>query len=109
MLIGSVFAFATLAQATPVSSTVITIASPKVGQSPAVNRFAASETPCYRMAWRTLLVNGTEVNYLTYFGYKKDNLFIADNVFGATTYAEMQAKATALGITNLPADPQAGH
>ena len=97
------------AQATPVTSSVITIASPKLGQAPSVNRFAVSATPFYRISWRTVTVDGNTVNYLTSFTYSGSQLLTADSVYGATTYAEIQAKVAALGMTNLPADPNAGH
>jgi len=103
------FVITSIAQGAPVDSTVVSIASPKVGQAPSVNRFAVSETPFYRMSWRTSTVGGTTVNYLTSFSYGGSQMLTADSVYGATTYVEMQTKATALGITNLPVDPQAGH
>jgi hypothetical protein len=104
----SVGAFA-FAKATPVSPTVTTTASPKVGQAPEVNHFAAADSPYYRMSWRTVIVGSATVNYLASFSYTKTQWFTADNVYAATTYAEIQAKCTALGIANLPADPNAGH
>lgn len=103
------FVVTSIAQAAPVDPTVVTITSPKVGQAPGVNRFAASPTSFYRMSWRTSTVGEATVNYLTSFSYGGSQMLTADSVYGATTYAEMQAKATALGITNLPTDPQAGH
>jgi len=100
-------AFIANASASSVSVNVITIASPKVGQAPSVNHVAA--TACYRLSWRTTVRSGVTVNYLTTFTYGSGQLFTSDNVFAATTYAEMQTEATSLGITNLPADPNAGH
>jgi hypothetical protein len=104
-----ILGFAPLAQATPVTANVIAINNPKVGQSPDVNHFAASTTAFYRISWRSVTVNGASVNYLTSFAYSGAQFFASDNVYGATTYAEIQAKAAALGISNLPADPNAGH
>jgi len=98
-----------IAQATPVTSTVITISNPKVGQAPSVNRFAVNASPFYRISWRTVTVDGNTVNYLTSFTYSGSQLLTADSVYGATSYAEIQAKVAALGIANLPADPNAGH
>jgi hypothetical protein len=109
LLGGFIFGLVSVAQAAPVTANVITISNPKVGQSPSVNHFAASATAFYRISWRTITVNGTTVNYLTSFAHSGAQFYTADNVFAATTYAEIQTEATTLGLANLPADPQAGH
>ncbi len=109
ILIAVTFAFIMQAQATPVTTNVITISSPKIGQAPAVNHVVGSTTPFYRISWRTITVSGSDVNYLTSFAYNGAQFYSVDNIYAATTYAEIQTKATALGITNLPADPQAEH
>jgi len=109
LIISAVLGLATLAQATPVLANAIAISNPKVGQAPSVNHFAASGTPFYRIAWRTVTVGGATVNYLTSFACSGSQFYTADNVYGATTYAEIKAETTTLGITNLPADPNAGH
>jgi len=91
------------AAASPVTGDAIAIANPKIGQAPSVNHFAASGTPFYRMTWRTVIDNGSSVNFLTGFSYSGSQLYTSDSAYAATTYVEMQTKATALGITNLPA------
>lgn len=97
----------TIIRAGEISPTSTTISNPKVGQAPSVNHFAASATPFYRISWRTVTVGGSTVNYLTSFAYSGAQFFTADNVYAATTYAEIQAKVAVLGINNLPVDPHA--
>lgn len=41
--------------------------------------------------------------------YGKGITYTTDAIFCATTWAEIQAEATTLTLTGLPADPNAGH
>jgi hypothetical protein len=114
-----------LLHATPVTVTTSAIASPKAGGPSYKNSIASSAAipasgttaavaaaPNYRVMWQTQS-NGS--NYLLLWpdrqllDYGTGAVSTPYNLYVATTYAEMQAKATALGITNLPADPNAGH
>jgi len=87
-----------IAVASPITPTTVTIAHPALGQAPQVFTYAPT-SGAYLMTWRTVI----STNYLVIYRYTTQGMTTADNSYSATTYAEMQTKATALGITNLPA------
>ncbi len=71
---------------------------------------AAPATPAYyRLTWMVVVRGGSDVNVLKSFIYSTGTTKDIDNMYCATTYAEMQTEATTLGITNLPPDPNARH
>jgi hypothetical protein len=95
ILLLTTLAFA--AQASPVATTTDTVTFS--GRS--VTRFVspAQATPYYRMAWATILRGGTTVHVLKYFKYDVSASYDIDNLYCATTYAEMSAEAATLGLT----------
>lgn len=93
--------------ASPVAIISVAVPSPKPGQAPYVNEVPAQTNAFYHLQWRSMLVGTNTVNYLTgikngQFVYSTSGEVSPDNLYAATTYAEIATECTNLGITNIP-------
>jgi len=106
LLFINLFGLSLSAMATPVATTTAT--QTVNGQSVVVITAAAASTPYYRMSWMVVVREGADVNVFKGLVFSTGVTKDIDDLYCATTYAEIQAKATALGIAKIPADPNAG-
>ncbi len=96
-----------LLSASEVASTSSTVTVK--GQTITILTAPAASAPYYRLAYVTVASGANPGTRLKALVYSKGVTRDEDNLYCATTYTEIQAKAAALGIANLPADPAVGH
>ncbi len=96
-------ALALPAAATPVATTITTVTNPQTGSVSVLVSPAQPSAPYYHLVYRTVTRSGTTTNELVMpMFYSGASTHTPENIYCATTYAEMAAEATTLGIT-IPA------